>query len=1509
MTGRAVGKVIAVDADLPTTECGEIVYELKRDENTHPFTIDNLTGEIRLDTEERLIGHQSSYEINVLARNTGVFSDDFDEASVEIIQQEWLPNNLVSPPVVEKKVEKLIRRKRAVVNPPTELTFQITKLPPATTEDMCIGCVWKVRLTVGIPNGTHTPTIELFGAMNDTAAFGFVRNVTPKSQGSKITSATPMTTNPIGTPGTYGVTHLSVVLGQLQVSSTAGTAASDFEIVLEYETGLSSVVSLAEDVILTGGAGALLGETLWIGVMNIRVKGKSLPKFTLNNCPATVRPGDVIHINLFALLPFAAGDYSFLIESLATSLSIADAEVVMGRGFQTTPGEITKKRTLNVLDRLVLGQSVQIDIKNAQNTLADNVTASEEERGMTVNAYVQVSPFASTSIRFYIIGSLPDGTVQTATCDAAVQMDTTSFTQDQMLPSVELTQHQPKLTDPMAKAGTVFMMVTTFKELQIYKPVTLRMEFDQPDIAIWDARIYQVGNCLDSFVPAGLRFIQKGNTLDLILPSIFITCVTSSTEAGITLRIVVAQMNNLAYNAMASVYVNLQKQSVTIPVKVNPFAAQSLASVGVPAIDINAADAADSDINTFKTNMVNLLFATVTIKPESRTTYQFDVSSTQTPDDLRICAPRLLNFDGKVGFHTDPANVNGNKILVELGFLYHDDRSITAESGITTAVHGLTYVVPIIPKGPVSSSANTKLKVNYDNLESVKTVTASLIAGPAPTVLPALTYAGLLHTFDYNKLSTRPFSSSLAPGETIQIFYNIMIRNIMCVSYTIHIVNTNDNIWPVELGAAFVQAYGESVWCIDTKLTSTLIINPPNSHTGEVTFSLGEVCTSDTTDSWIRIVFHARPWTKSLQSPPPTPTISRQVTITLDENDIPNPAAKKAVTFTVDPSKTIMQQHTPYTTAPVITSDAVGLSAKPGEEIVIPLKIMVPPGAVLPDSRLQFECERTALLNEAQCTILKVQFSGGSNLAGMNREQFEQVASSTFGNGQNNSLSVVLGTVVQTGITHALGLYQGDADVLVASVTLRLADSKDSDKGKNIPFKTSAQLGNFSASYTEQINVDRDGSETVSIELLLDLITPTASNRATAGDTIEFRVTQRMLPVSRLECAKQTLQIHLDDMFRNVKLESQLAGVSQFAANPSSVDPKISEFQAGGFYFGQNQTMTFSMIVNPSMRLLHGSSTLDATLLVELQCLTYEHVFLPPVIEAEGRPARFVSTAVVPLADASGCFEDLGLTNTLKIQDCQLSSFGFADPKNRVHNIRFNSAQGWKPPVRGGRFVNFRYATILFGSLTNINKIDVKMLSLSNKVLKLDVYGTSDGRGYFFHESVLVKYSSSNTGVVTLAGALNAHGIRLVVAQLEKENDETEFVTDLWGCLEKTSIRTFDLGPDVSQILTYLPDTNALFAIGMDQQSLMQSDDLGQTWYGINRFRYQIRVGRSPVAVNATSLPWSVQPGKFDSSTIGTACTAFPAGDWYFCYNGIYKANKLMVDWNSVCPGLNLPPL
>ncbi|KAF6770608.1 hypothetical protein AHF37_10831 [Paragonimus kellicotti] len=90
--------------------------------------------------------------------------------------------------------------------------------------------------------------------------------------------------------------------------------------------------------------------------------------------------------------------------------------------------------------------------------------------------------------------------------------------------------------------------------------------------------------------------------------------------------------------------------------------------------------------------------------------------------------------------------------------------------------------------------------------------------------------------------------------------------------------------------------------------------SPPNSLASEVTLNLGEVCTSDNRDSWIRIVFHARPWTKSLQSPPPTSPIARKLTITLDENGILNAASAKVVTIIVDPSKAIKQQNTAYTT-------------------------------------------------------------------------------------------------------------------------------------------------------------------------------------------------------------------------------------------------------------------------------------------------------------------------------------------------------------------------------------------------------------------------------------------------------------------------------------------------------------------------------------------------------------------------------------------------------------------
>ncbi|CAI2736994.1 unnamed protein product, partial [Dicrocoelium dendriticum] len=110
-----------------------------------------------------------------------------------------------------------------------------------------------------------------------------------------------------------------------------------------------------------------------------------------------------------------------------------------------------------------------------------------------------------------------------------------------------------------------------------------------------------------------------------------------------------------------------------------------------------------------------------------------------------------------------------------------------------------------------------------------------------------------------------------------------------------------------------------------------------------------------------------------------------------------------------------------------------------------------------------------------------------------------------------------------------------------------------------------------------------------------------------------------------------------------------------------------------------------------------------------------------------------------------------------------------------------------------------------------------------------------------------------------------------------------------------------DLGPIVSQVLTYLPSAGLLFGIGSDEKSLLMSRDFGKTWEGINMFEYERHVAGSSDSINSTTAPTSVLKSTFDSTNFIGACSANLSNGWYACYKGVYKENVQRVDWSSSC--------
>ncbi|GAA49482.1 hypothetical protein CLF_103121 [Clonorchis sinensis] len=1624
--------------------------------------------------------------------------------------------------------EKSLRRsKRSAENPPTELTFSMKKLTEPGSSALCRGCFWNVQLVLGLPTGSHQPTVELFGFADESASQGFVRNVRLVRQGSKIKSLITVSTSTINNVPEMGVTHMAVDLGSLQVEEGASTS-EDFQVVLEFEMGLSAQSPLPDDTTITGGAGALLGETLWIGAVNAQTAPPLDYKIEITNCPDSVHPGDVIALNIDTVLPFASGNYLFEVNSITPAVSIQHVELQPGAGFGSSL-KVAQKRIIDVQDSFVLGKTIRTNITDAKNSYASDTSQPDVNRGIKIMAYVQVSPIAATRTSVSIYGSLPGGLSVIQTCNSAItttkpvdftetiakmttptvesaaateklvnitfplsvpasskqsysiilevtdvpgaelghsritvadtkiaslrsgtplltsfirsgddnlvlktqtflgtvhnsdgssaaslsvstliklrtddvlnpgtpillratlaweggsldplSLSVTSATKSTLtasldgdkVPQVNLEKSQPSRENPTADYGTVLRMRVKFASDVVYMPVTFRMEFISNSVQLLDSRFESLDPCFGSVVPVGIGFSPNGeNIYDLQLASIYAPCVVMPQDGWVVFRFVVSSSST--FTAKASVFVNQLTYESRLELPVTPFSSPSeLSDQDVPLVNVTYANMINYEEDKLIYPGVNLLLLTLTIQPDTKQKYTLQVSSADTTK-AKACYPRVLSFDSEIGFKVKEPTTTGTGTEVEIGYVFYQGDKIDGSLGTMFGVHTITYALPL----QTIQNLQTELTVTftYGTRTIVKKLTSALTSVTSPT-LKSTADAGTLELFDFDPRSKYSPVLLAAPGEVVKFYYKIHFRETKCSLYTVTVTHSDDATWPVDLSGIYLHSHGASIWCLDTVPTFTSVKSQGDPVvTNQLDMEVGTVCSQGTTDSWVRFLIYARPWFSPPNKEAISGTVQRAIKVVLTEDGAVNEEASRTLQFTVDPNKVMGERPSKSSVTATLEFSPQSAECHPGRTIEVTVKIRVPPAAKFPGSQITFQCEATGSPSQAACSFSEVTISAGRDFAPVESEMFKVTITSDADSGQLNKAVVDLGNLVQTGISVSLGPKVSDPDVLSAVVKVKLADSENANNDANIPMKVTMKLGSQTITETKNIRVVRTGSETMELTLVSELLNYDGSSQFQPGESLQIRVNRSMSDTSQLECQEQVLEVHNGKIFTEVTIADQSTGLPQFRPSVANRDPRITNFQAGGFFFDQKAWVIFNLKVASKLELSGGLLSLNAALVIELKCMAYPRTNPTPSDGVGGRPARFVVTQYVPVGEPGGCMKSLEISDPAKVSDCQITSFSSADPNHRAPNIRYTSTVGWRPPVRSGTFARYRYVDVIFGKMTSVKEVKVKLISNVNKVTKMDIYGTNDGRSFFFHEQALVNYMDSLQGSVWLTGTLNSRGLRLVVSEQQKEDEQVTFTIDLWGCDKQEDsrsfdpcsltpyslapksgflpapftveprvflyaneqlffcdlildpfvtfsrrkrcyrasneqpIRWFDLGPSASQVLTYLPTENILFAIGSDGQSLVQSSNLGKHWTVINLSAYQIQVNRATSSVNATAIPWSIIPGKFDAATKGAACTAYTGGSWNICYDGIYKNEQLILDWNTKCPAFSPP--
>ncbi|THD18978.1 hypothetical protein D915_010387 [Fasciola hepatica] len=98
------------------------------------------------------------------------------------------------------------------------------------------------------------------------------------------------------------------------------------------------------------------------------------------------------------------------------------------------------------------------------------------------------------------------------------------------------------------------------------------------------------------------------------------------------------------------------------------------------------------------------------------------------------------------------------------------------------------------------------------------------------------------------------------------------------------------------------------------------------------------------------------------------------------------------------------------------------------------------------------------------------------------------------------------------------------------------------------------------------------------------------------------------------------------------------------------------------------------------------------------------------------------------------------------------------------------------------------------------------------------------------------------------------------------------------GAFEENPQMWFDIGPMVSQVLTYQHVDKLLFGLGPERSSLVITTSLQKPWIGVTFGGYRNYI-TDKHHINATYLPWD-ESNTFNKNLTGDMCATFSVGNW-----------------------------
>ncbi|CAL8078966.1 unnamed protein product [Calicophoron daubneyi] len=381
---------------------------------------------------------------------------------------------------------------------------------------------------------------------------------------------------------------------------------------------------------------------------------------------------------------------------------------------------------------------------------------------------------------------------------------------------------QPTFVSPTDGIGGIFRWICILNSSFPHPPVQLRATVTSPDLKLMDARIMNIGECLQTFVPAGLRIIfGDPKTVLINVPPIYGGKCTHPEEIVVEVYLFLVAPSAGNFSLMLG---SLLDNSSANTSAVSAIAVFDVDDPLSPAIMYESPTLRLSDANTFSqskeysANQVSLMMASININPEVRQTYALSLGTTNTTDNKKICKPRLLSIQSGIGFppaeYTLISKFAGTKTSNVYG-----GQAPTPNYGRALGTYTLIYAIPFIIRNAGKNTTDVALSLAYgpSSVTAARTVKIASTQNGSKTVAQSkYRYTNVL---DFNPLSNHSVATqAAAPGETLRFLYDLNLLSPKCTNLSVSVVSNNDHQWPVEIVGFYLHSYSPSIWCLDSTI-------------------------------------------------------------------------------------------------------------------------------------------------------------------------------------------------------------------------------------------------------------------------------------------------------------------------------------------------------------------------------------------------------------------------------------------------------------------------------------------------------------------------------------------------------------------------------------------------------------------------------------------------------------------------------------------------------------------